>query len=252
MRMGKHGVIRRALTREIGGLPIWALLVTTCVIGIALGVASSAERAEPAPFVAPSAQTAPALPKPMPLVVFLGDSYTQGVGGEGVTWPDLVGAKRGWDVANLGRGGTGYLTTSGTDGCGRRYCGTYAETSKEIVGSPRAIIISGGRNDIGKGTAKIVEGLDLLLHDLKNRYPDAVIMVLTPWRDDDPPPPQFDELAPAFKKVTEEHGVTLIDAGQPLADRSDLMSEDSVHPNANGYRALASAVEKAIAKIALP
>lgn len=250
--MGKHGAIWRVLTREIGGLPVWILLSTITLIVVALALTASAKRAEPAPFVEPVGMGSPTLPAPMPLVVFLGDSYTQGIGGEGVTWPDLIGAERGWDVANLGRGGTGYLSTAGTEGCGLRHCGTYAETSAEIVGAPRVIFISGGRNDIGNPTAKIAEALGSLIDDLKSRYPKTVIVVLAPWQDDDAPPQQFSELGPALKATSDAKGAVFIDTGQPLAGMRELVSEDSVHPNPDGYRALANAVERAIDTIALP
>ncbi|MFJ4044378.1 SGNH/GDSL hydrolase family protein [Microbacterium sp. NPDC089987] len=250
--MGKHGAIWRVMTREIGGLPVWVLISTVTLIVVALAFTASAKRAEPAQFVEPIGMDSPTPPAPMPLVVFLGDSYTQGIGGEGITWPDLIGAERGWDVANLGRGGTGYLATAGTEGCGLRHCGTYAETSAEIVGAPRAIFISGGRNDIGNATSKIAEALGTLVDDLKARYPKAIVVVLAPWQDDDAPSQQFSELAPALKATSDEKGAVFVDAGQPLAGMSDLVADDSVHPNPNGYRALAAAVDKAIATIALP
>ena len=250
--MGTSGDVSRGLTRDVGGMPLWAIAISLLVL-LSIGLfASATDRPEPEPFVTPEGLEPPDLPEPMPFVVFLGDSYTQGVGGDGVNWPEIVATARGWDVANLARGGTGYVTVSGESGCGRTYCGTYSEASKEIIGSPRVIFISGGRNDLGAPLTEIATAAGSLIQDLRERYPDATFVLVNPWQDDDPPPGQFRDLGPALKQVAVEHEAIYIDTGQPLAGKPELVSKDSIHPNADGYRALAAAIDKALEGHELP
>jgi lysophospholipase L1-like esterase len=234
----------RKLGRDVGGMPLWALtLVVVAGIVIAAFLSSGViVRGETPRYTPPSDAASPTIPAPMPLAVFIGDSYTQGAGGGGVRWPTLVGDAHGWDVDNLGLGGTGYIKTSDENGCGRPYCGTYGQTIDEIVGSPRYIVVAGGRNDIGLPTADVAAAADGLFGELRERYPDAMIFVMAPWFDDDAPPPSAGEFAQAIQAAALENEVVYLDSGQPLLGRTDLISADGVHPNAAGYQALAAAV----------
>ena len=238
----------RMLRRDVGGMPVWAIAlvaVAVVVIAIVLGMSSGARGKTPQ-YAPPRDATAPTIPVPMPLAVFIGDSYTQGAGGGGVRWPSLVGEARGWDVDNLGLGGTGYIKTSDVYGCGRPYCGSYGEAIDEIIGSPTYIVVSGGRNDIGLPTADIAAAADALFGELRDRYPNATIFALAPWFDDDAPPSQAGEVSQAIQAAAIDNEVLFLDSGQPLFDRTDLISADGVHPNAAGYEALAAAVNAAL------
>lgn len=234
----------RMLRRDIGGMPLWAIAlvaVAGIVIAAFLGSASAAGGKVPR-YTPPADATLPTIPAPMPLAVFIGDSYTQGVGGGGVQWPALLGEAHGWDVDNLGLGGTGYIRASDVNGCGRPYCGNYGETIDEIVGSPTYIVVSGGRNDFGLPTADIAAAADALFGELRTRYPHAEIFAISPWFDDDPPPSDPAEFTQAIQTAAQGHDVIFLDAGQPLFGRPDLVAEDGLHPNAAGYQALAAAV----------
>jgi lysophospholipase L1-like esterase len=245
----RWGSFARVATRDIGGVPGWAL-VSAAVVAfalftvIAVGAASpraqaTYERPDPAPTLA--------LPAPRPLVPFIGDSYTQGAGGEGVRWTDLVGEVLGWDSANVGLGGTGYVATSGLTGCGREYCGTYLEASREIVGSPRVIVVSGGRNDLGQDPAVVEAAASQLFADLQTRFPEAQIIVFAPLFDDDTAPQSLARITGAIRSAATANGVTFLDTGQIFAERPDLISDDGIHPNAAGYEALAAAAAPLLA-----
>ena len=234
----------RMLRRDVGGMPLWAIalvVVAGIVIAVFLGGASTT-RGKPPHYESPTDASTPTIPSPMPLAVFIGDSYTQGVGGGGVQWPALIGDQHGWDVENLGLGGTGYIRTSDVIGCGRPYCGSYGETVDEIVGSPTYIVVSGGRNDFGLPTADIAAAADTLFGELRSRYPAAEIFAISPWFDDDPPPSDPADFAGAIQTAALNHDVVFLDAGQPLLGRPDLVAEDGLHPNSAGYQAIAAAV----------
>ncbi len=149
----------RMLGRDVGGMPLWALtLVVVAVIVIArrrvLG-GGAAVRGKTPQYTPPGDAATPTIPAPMPLAVFIGDSYTQGAEGGGVRWPTLVGDALGWDVDNLGLGERATSKPPTTTAAGAPYCGRYGHTIEEIIGSPTYIVVSGGRNDVGLPTADV-------------------------------------------------------------------------------------------------
>jgi lysophospholipase L1-like esterase len=239
---------RRLLARDVGGMPLWALVLVIVAGLVVAGVlgSGSAARSRVPQYTAPTGATSPTIPAPMPLAVFIGDSYTQGAGGAGVEWPALVAGGRAWDVDNLGLGGTGYMTTSDVNGCGRTYCGSYLEVIDEIIGSPAYIVVAGGRNDLRLPAPEVGAAADALFDGLRDRFPHAEIMVVNPWFDDDPVPSEMEGLSASIRAAADAHDVTYLDTGQPLLGRPDLISEDGVHPNAEGYRTLAAAVSAAL------
>ncbi|BDZ39248.1 SGNH hydrolase domain-containing protein [Microbacterium suwonense] len=180
-----------------------------------------------------------------PVAVFLGDSYTVGVGSDGPDWPTTVSAQLGWDAVNLAAGGTGYATEAGMKGCGKEHCGTYLEQSKSIVGVPDIIVIAGGRND---RSSVIAEGARKLFTALRAEYPDTRIIALSPWTDDDPMNEVVEAKITAVQKAAESAGITYVDTGQPFVGHSDLISADGVHPNSAGYAKLSALLTPMLAK----
>lgn len=182
-------------------------------------------------------QTPPVAQGGTPDVVFLGDSYTAGIGSDGLSWPEMVSGSLGWTPINLAAGGTGYATEAGMKGCGREHCGTYLEESEKIVAAPAAIVIAGGRNDT---SAKVGAAASELFASLKERFPTSTIVVLSPWTDDDAPSAGLKKTITAVADAAKDAEVVYVDTGQPFEDKPDLISDDGVHPNEAGYRALAN------------
>ncbi len=97
------------------------------------------------------AWTAPPPRVAKPLVVVLGDSYVSGLGAsvEALRWSSRVASSRGWLEANLGRGGTGWATTSGVSGCGLTLCPSVETMAAAAVAArPDVVLVSAGRNDL--------------------------------------------------------------------------------------------------------
>ncbi|WP_193598109.1 SGNH/GDSL hydrolase family protein [Microbacterium sp. YJN-G] len=172
-----------------------------------------------------------------PQAVFLGDSYTAGVGGDGVAWPTTVAGELGWTVVNLALGGTGYATESGPAGCGREHCGTFLEQSKAIEGAPRIIVVAGGRNDAADS---IESAAYRLFTTLRAEHPGATVIALSPWADDDPVTEGLTAKITAVRRAAREAGIVYIDTGQPFVGHPGLISADGVHPNTAGYTKLSA------------
>jgi len=167
--------------------------------------------------------------------VFLGDSYTVGIGGDGPKWPTTVAAALGWKPVNLALGGTGYVAESGVNGCGKEHCGNYLEQAAKITGTPEVIIIAGGRNDTAD---KIGAGALALFTKLKAKHPKSKIIALSPWTDAAPPAAPFTAKVNAVKKAADDAGITYVDTGQPFVG----------HPNTAGYLALSTLLTTKLAE----
>ncbi|WP_194420389.1 SGNH hydrolase domain-containing protein [Microbacterium abyssi] len=177
----------------------------------------------------------PRTPISPPEVVFLGDSYTAGIGSDGPDWPTSVSEELGWNAVNLAAGGTGYVTEAGVEGCGKEHCGAYLEQSEAITDEPDIIVVAGGRND----PAESIEAAALkLFTSLRDAHPDATVIALSPWADDDPLNEAFTAKSAAVQKAAAGADVIYVDTGQPFVGHADLISSDGVHPNAAGYTKL--------------
>lgn len=168
--------------------------------------------------------------------LFIGDSYTAGIGQEEETWASLLGRSMGWAVDNRSVGGSGVLNGEQD----RRYL---AQVESAGDTSPDIVVISGGRNDQWYGADELNPALDTLFATIRNKFPGAAVYMVAPWWDDDVPTEGFTVVQDAYADAAQRAGVVFVDAGQPLAGRSDLLWDgDGVHPNTAGQAALADAV----------
>lgn len=178
--------------------------------------------------------------------VFLGDSLTQGVGGDGITWTGLMARDRDWTEINLGRGGTGYVTTAKPSACGRPSCPSLPDmTPAAIAEKPDVVIIQAGQND---GKKDVATASLTMFTQLREALPRTRIVVLSPlWRAT-AYPKSLTQMSAVLKKNAATAGIDYVDVGNPLQGRPDLFTVDGVHPTAEGYRVLATAIEKAVGK----
>lgn len=178
-------------------------------------------------------------------VVFIGDSYTSGVGASSQTsrWSTKLAQDFGWNEVNLGAGGTGYFN----DGPSRNYSGAIARAA---AAKPAVVIVSGGRNDVGFGAERFTPAINEFFTDLRKAMPKTKIIVTSPIYDDDPGPEvvvqQLDE---AIQAEAEAIGATYVDIGEPLLSEPALVAEDGIHPSDAGHAAIAAAVKKAVSAV---
>ncbi|MGO1608510.1 SGNH/GDSL hydrolase family protein, partial [Agrococcus casei] len=110
------------------------------------------------------------------------------------------------------------------------------------------IIISGGRNDVGQDPALVRQEALELFTQLTEQLPETSVLVLSPWWDASEPPFEFSQIVESIRSAAEEANVSYIDTGLPLTDPA-LIAADGVHPNDDGYAAIAEAVTAALSRL---
>ncbi|WP_179272190.1 SGNH/GDSL hydrolase family protein [Rhodococcus sp. 05-2254-6] len=180
------------------------------------------------------------IPDSVPVVVFLGDSYSKGIGAStnGKRWTTLVSAAMGWSELNLAEGGSGYTTT---------YLGQKTDYAIKLdvvaAAQPDIVVVSGGRNDYEAGTSSVTGAVALSLFEaIKAAAPNTEVIVTSPIWDSTEPPADFATLIDGVKAATASAVARYLDIGEPLADHPDMIDPDGLHPNDAGHRIIAGAV----------
>ncbi|MBY6186383.1 arylesterase [Marinobacter hydrocarbonoclasticus] len=162
------------------------------------------------------------------VILAFGDSLTQGVGaGEGQDYPAVLAQFAGLEVANAGR--SGEQTAEGL----KRLPQVLAAKQPDLL-----LLLEGG-NDIlrNRPTQSIKANLGEMIALAQEQGIDVVLIGV-------PEKKLFSSTAPLYRELAEEHGVLLVDdlIGELL--RTPSLKSDPVHLNAEGYRALAEALDK--------
>lgn len=219
------------------------LVVAACgAVGWHMGVRTG--DTAPAAGEASVSEAVQNMPDSVPVVMFLGDSYSKGIGasGNGKRWTTLASAAMGWSEINVAEGGSGYTT---------RYLGQPTDYGIKLdvvaAAKPDIAIVSGGRNDYEAGAATVTGAAAAsLLAAIESAAPDARLIVTSPIWDAGTPPADFAVLIEGVKKAASDAGAEYVDIGEPLAGHQEMMDTDELHPNDAGHRAIAMAVVDAI------
>lgn len=189
-----------------------------------------------------------------PVAVFIGDSYTAGFGASGpkLSWASMVAEDEGWKAVNLGRGGTGYLTTSGLNGCGKDYCPNYQEMVADAVkAGPDVVIVAGGQNDFtafSQDPAAVRAAIQATFTALRKGLPDARIVAVGPSipaaTAAGPTAMSFET---AVKEASAQVGGSHISLLDPPVFTDAMILPDGAHVDDAGHAAIANRVEEALA-----
>ncbi|WP_062318477.1 SGNH/GDSL hydrolase family protein [Demequina maris] len=238
-------------------MPLWGAMLAALIVGGVLalwytGAGGSATEA------APSTSTTSAPVEAMPaasfgadidVALFIGDSYTAGEGASssGTRWASLVADDEGWYEVNYGRGGTGYDTVSGEEGCGREFCDAYSGTLDEaaVAGvTADIVLIAGGQNDTEAWEADreaVAEAIDATYARARQLFPTARIVAvgpswlgaIRPWHR------AFDRAVQDAAAAVDAEYVSLLD---PPVLKASYDDGDGVHVDDAGHAAIAKRV----------
>ncbi|MBR6726705.1 MAG: SGNH/GDSL hydrolase family protein, partial [Clostridia bacterium] len=192
----------------------------------------------------------------------LGDSYFAGSGlpAEQI-WLNIWAKKYGMKMNNYGIGGSTVTSGGGNPMC-ERYV-NMANNGADIV------ILEGGRNDynwqfeIGDAgsdeTTTYIGAWNVLIDGVQEKYPDAMIVMISPWNfPDEGQRITREQYAAAMAAVAEEQGIYFIDASITADTGVDMGSSkfrreycknpnDVSHLNAAGMRLVMPNFDKLIA-----
>ena len=232
---------RMLLLRQHFGAPGWLLALTLLVVAGAGGLFAVRALAADAPVTRPA----------HPVAVFLGDSYTAGVGAStpASRWTTLVSEAAGWREKNLGRGATGYLTTADVNGCGLEYCPSIEEMVRVAVeADPDVVVVSGGQNDYPIWTSRgaaVRAAIDHTYGALRRALPSAEIYAVGPSTTGtvEGPVVEMDAAVQAAARRVHAHYVTLI---RPDVIVPGMVLADGGHVDDDGHAAIAGRVLQAV------
>lgn len=203
-------------------------------------------------------------------IAFLGDSITEGVGvssPEALYW-QLIGQQTGAECFGYGISGTRIAPQlEPIEPVDTQYFGTRVD---QMIPDADVIVIFGGSNDFGHGTAPIGTITDrtldtfygayhCLLLQIIERYPEAQIVAMTPLHRETEDDPIFiprllrrqgklSVYAQAIRDVAEFYGVPVVDLYRNcmIQPRVPILKEkyapDGLHPNDAGHQLIARAV----------
>ena len=198
----------------------------------------------------------------------IGDSYLEGLGvGVENAWTTLLARKYGMEYSNDAISATTLASYAGykTNKIPMvlRYEDNLPNRDVDIV------ILEGGRNDRGRkipfGTNDSTDvntfkgAINVIINGVRERYPDALIVCITPWNAKDTTPSNVD-YANAMIEVCNSRDVACINAADPAVSGVDVTSadfkssylispNDVSHLNVEGMRLVLPKFEKLIAEL---
>jgi lysophospholipase L1-like esterase len=239
MALHRASTLTQAQAQTPVSFPPAASATSVPVPGASASAASAAASATGS--APPASASASSGASALPVVAFLGDDFTIGVGATApaMRWTSLVAKNYGWDEKNFGVAGTGY-STGGTAG-GAPYT---ARVAALAATAPTIVIVSGGRFDIQStnGPTAIKTGVTATFKALRAALPKAVIIAESPVWPLTKPPATLALVAADVKAAVTSVGGQYLDVDEPLFGLTADFGPHTV-PNDAGYAALAKAFE---------
>ena len=186
-----------------------------------------------------------------PVVAFYGDSYTLGTGASDPSrrWSTIISAERGWNEVNPSVNGLGFVNN-------RDRLPSGADLVDAVIASePDIVFVTMGLNDNFSMPSRADEIRQAITADfgaLRAALPDARIIVVEPfWYSDDRP----DSVGTINGWVADEAAAIGADhvegASHWIEGHPEWMAEDGLHPNDEGYEAMAKRMDSELGKLGL-
>jgi len=180
-------------------------------------------------------------------VAFYGDSYTLGTGAtaEQSRWSTIVSKKRNWEEFNPSVNGLGFVANrEGVD-----------LPSQVIANDPDIVFVTMGLNDnfVYETDADAIHAqLDSDIDRLATELPDARLIVVEPFWYTDDRPESVEVIIGWVKDAAARVDADYIPgASHWIEGHPEWMAADTLHPNDEGYAAMAEQMEKALTELGL-
>ena len=202
---------------------------------------------------------------------FLGDSITEGYGttAQDKVFHQIIKEKYNMKYAyNYGVSGTRIARQIAPSRENPKWDLTFELRSEMMDRNADAIVVFGGTNDFGHGDAPFgtldsedkhtfCGAVNSLIKTLKQNYPQAKLIFMTPiHRDDEAQPAMPDskileDYVNAIRTICKNHKVAVIDLFKinPLDPTDKEVVPDGLHPNDKGHAIMAQVIAEELLKI---
>jgi len=195
-------------------------------------------------------QPTPGLAADAPTVAFYGDSYTLGTGAsaQAKRWSTIISAERGWNEFNPSVNGLGFVTyrdaLPGPD-----------LVELVIDAKPDIVIVTMGLNDnfvMPDRADDIRSAITADLAALTSALPRARLVVVEPFWYTDERPASVQRIIGWVQATAGDAGADYIPgASRWIEGHPEWMAGDGLHPNDEGYRAMAERMDAELGKLGL-
>ena len=183
-----------------------------------------------------------------PLAAFYGDSYTLGTGASDPAnrWSSVICRDRGWREFNPSVNGLGFVNNRRPD---------VDLPSLVIDQDPDIVFVTMGLNDnfsYDVAADRIHDAIDADLQRLKRELPDARFIVVEPFWYTDERPESLELISGWVHDAANDIGADWVpDASHWIEGHPEWMAADGLHPNDDGYAAMAEQMDAALADLGL-
>jgi lysophospholipase L1-like esterase len=212
-----------------------------CLV-IAIGVVLAVNAAKPTPGATGTGTR----------VAFYGDSYTLGTGASSPDkrWSTIVSRERNWNEFNPSVNGLGFVTNRADSGEGSGDL-----PSLVIESDPEIVFVTMGLNDnfsYDFSANEIRDQIGADLDRLKAALPDARFIVVEPFWYTDDRPSSVGVINGWVADAADAIGADYIPgASHWIEGHPEWMASDGLHPNDDGYAAMAERMDAELAKLGL-
>ena len=183
-----------------------------------------------------------------PRVAFYGDSYTLGTGATAPEkrWSTIICADRGWNEFNPSVNGLGFVNNRTST----------RDLPAEIIASePDIVFVTMGLNDnfsFDAAASEIESRIGADLERLSEALPEARFIVVEPFWYTDERPESVDIINGWVRDAAESIGADHIEgASRWIEGHPEWMAADGLHPNDEGYAAMAERMDAELEELGL-
>ncbi|MGB3770847.1 MAG: SGNH/GDSL hydrolase family protein [Rhodococcus sp. (in: high G+C Gram-positive bacteria)] len=223
-----------------------ALILTGSVLALRQ---NSTPPASAAPIPVGVQDVTPALvPPAQPTALWVGDSYTAGVGRiDNASYARIVCLRMGWACNVDAEGSTGFLDDGAAE-----YEGVTSRLPARLPFDKEnfdadIVLVDAGRNDLEVEFGTLLAAMDEYVGDVREGWPDARIVIIVPTFMSPEKYDNYDAFVAGINDIAAKVGGQVLD---PIAlgwyadvDIPSMQISDRVHPNAVGNAYLAGVIE---------